>query len=430
LTGFITANHCAPPNENGNLLLHWRQFQGRKSMRLGHCMGLALAVAVCAPIAARAADTIKIGFPIPLSGPTAVYGKPILAGAELAVSQINAAGGVLGRKLEILSRDSKANADEAVRLSRELILKDNVDFLAGTLTSAEAPAVSTVAKEQKIVFLTPSAKSTLLTDAAHIHPYIFRVASNTDVEGLAGATEMAKFKDVKTVATIAPDYAYGHDSANAFIAALKKVRPDIQIVDQQWPKLGEPDFTAFITAQMSKKPDAIYCSLFAGDFVSFVKQAAPLGYFKAIDNRLIDGGEVGTPDAAQALGPDYPLGIIADAYDPVIWGAGEPPEHKKFIDALKEYTKAEYASGWSVQGYIMIEALAEGIKKAGDTDSDKVSKALAGLSFDTPVGKRSFSVQSHETFAPEFWGVMTKVADYPFAIIKDPEPLPTSFPTN
>ncbi len=399
-------------------------------MRLRYCLGLALAAVASMPFAAFAADTIKIGFPIPLSGPTAVYGVPILKGAQMAVDEINAKGGLLGRKLEILSRDSKANADEAVRLSRELIIKDNVDFLLGTLTSAEAPAVSTVAKENKVLFIAPSSKSTLLTDAQHIHPYIFRVASNTDVEGLAGATLMAQFKDVKTVATIAPDYAYGRDSAAAFIAALKKLRPDIQIVDQQWPKLGEPDFTAFISAMMSKKPDAVYCSLFAGDFVTFAKQATPLGFFKAIDNRLIDGGEVGTPDAAQALGADYPYGIIADAYDPVIWGSDEPPEHKKFVADLKAFTKSQYGSGWSIMGYEMVYALAAGIQKAGNTKSDDVSKALAGLTFDTPVGKRTFSVQSHETFSPEYWGVMVKDPNYPFAIIKDPKPLPTNFPTN
>jgi branched-chain amino acid transport system substrate-binding protein len=400
-------------------------------MRLALGLGLALAALASAPLVAHAEDTIKIGFPIPLSGPTAVYGVPILKGAEMAVQEINAKGGVLGKKLEWLSRDSKANADEAVRLSRELIIKDNVDFLLGTLTSAEAPAVSTVAKENKIVFISPASKSTILTDAAHIHPYIFRLASNTDVEGMAGAGEMAQFKDVKTVATIAPDYAYGHDSINAFTAALKKDRPDIQIVDSQWPKLGEPDFTAFINAMMSKKPDAVYCSLFAGDFVTLSKQATPLGLFKAINNRFVDGGEVGTPDAAQALGADYPVGIIANAYDPVIWGGpNEPPEHKKFIEDLKAFTHAQYASGWSANGYELVTSLVEGIKKAGDTKSDDVSKALAGLTFDTPVGKRTYSEKSHETFSPEFWGVMTKVADYPFAIIKDPTLQPTNFPTN
>ena len=400
-------------------------------MHIRRCLALACAAAAFFPAGARAADTIKIGFPIPLSGPAAVYGRPILTGAQMAVAEINAQGGVLGRKLEILSRDSKANADEAVRLSRELIIKDNVDFLAGTLTSAEAPAVSTVAKENKIVFLAPSSKSTILTDAQHIHPYIFRVASNTDVEGLAGAEEMAKFKDVKTIVTIAPDYAYGRDSIAAFIKALKEKAPNMQVVDSQWPKLGEPDFTAFINAMMSKNPDAVYCSLFAGDFVTFAKEAAPLGLFKKINNRLVDGGEVGTPDEAQALGKDYPLGIVANAYDPVIWGGGkEPPEHKKFIEDLKTFTKAQYASGWSVMGYEMIEALAEGIKKAGNTKSEAVSKALEGLSFDTPVGKRTFSVKSHETFAPEYWGTMVKEAAYPFAVIKDPTPQPQDFKTN
>lgn len=398
---------------------------------MGRRFGVRLACAAIAlwPLAAGAADNIKIGFPIPLSGPTAVYGKPVLAGAEMAAAEINAKGGVLGRKIELLSRDSKANADEAVRLSRELIIKDSVDFLAGTLTSAEAPAVSTVAKENKIVFVAPTSKSTILTDEKHIHPYIFRVSSNTDVEGLAGATLMERWKDVKSVATIAPDYAYGRDSIDAFVKALKKLRPDIQIVDQQWPKLGEPDFTAFITAQMGKKPDAVYCSLFAGDFVTFTKQATPRGYFTAIKNRLIDGAEIGTTDEAQALGNDYPYGVIGDAYDPVVWGGGnEPPEHKKFIEDLKKFSKTEYASGWSIVGYQTIYALAEGIKKAGNTKSDNVAKAMLGMSWDTPVGKRTFSEKSHETFAPEYWGVMTKDANHPFAIIKDPELLPTKFP--
>ncbi|MGH7046364.1 MAG: ABC transporter substrate-binding protein [Stellaceae bacterium] len=396
-----------------------------------HLLALGCAGIVLAPMAASAASPIKIGFPIPLSGPTAVYGEPVLKGAQMAVAEINAKGGVLGRQLELLPRDSKANADEAVRLSRELIIKDGADFLVGTLTSAEAPAVSTVAKENKIVFIAPTSKSTILTDPQHINPYIFRVASNTDVEGLAGATLMARWKNVKTVATIAPDYAYGRDSIAAFIKNLKKLRPDIKIVDEEWPKLGQPDFTPFITAQMSKKPDAIYCSLFAGDFATFAKEAIPLGYFKAVDNRVIDAAEVGTTDEAQALGADYPFGITSDSYDPVIWGgSNEPAAHKKFIADLMAFTHQKYASGWSIVGYQSIYALADGIKKADSTDSDKVAKALLGMTFDSPVGKRTFSVKSHETFAPEYWGVMVKEAAYPFAVMQNPELLPPQTATN
>src|ERR1700751_5351969 len=187
------------------------------------------------PVAAAAEDTIKIGFPMPLSGPAAVYGVPVTKGAELAVQEINAKGGVLGRKLELIERDSKANADEAVRLARELIIKNNVDFLSGTLTSAEAPALSTIAKENQIVFVAPTSKTIQLTSKANLHPYIFRLASNTDIDGRTGASIIAKWTDVKTVATIAPDYAYGRDAVGGDVDFIMKARPDIKIVDQQWP---------------------------------------------------------------------------------------------------------------------------------------------------------------------------------------------------
>jgi len=397
-------------------------------MRLGVCLGLALGVAAGSSVAAQAEDAIKIGFPMPLSGPAAVYGVPVTKGAQMAVEEINAKGGVLGRKLELLSRDSKANADEAVRLARELIIKDNADFLSGTLTSAEAPAVSTIAKENKVVFLAPVAKTTKLTAPENLHPYIFRIASNTLIEGRQMASTVSKW-DIKTVATIAPDYAYGRDAVAAFTEYLKKLKPEIQIVDQQWPKLGEPDFTPFITAQMSKKPDAVMCDVFGGDFVTFAKQAAPLGYFKAINNRLIDGGEVGTVDAAQALGADYPYGITSDTYDPVVWAGGnEPPEHKAYVEHLKAFMKSDYGSGWAIQGYSAIQALAAAIQKAGSVDNEKVAAALLGLTFDTPGGKRTIDPKTHETQSGEFWGEMVKDAAYPFAVMKspayqDPQPL-------
>src|SRR5262249_41965612 len=152
---------------------------------------VACIVACLAPFAASAENTIKIGFPMPLSGPASVYGVPLVKGAQMAVAEINAAGGVLGRKLELLERDSKASADEAVRLARELIIKNNVDFLSGTLTSAEAPAVSTIAKENKIVFVATTAKTIQLVAPANLHPYIFRLASNTDIDGRTGASIIA-----------------------------------------------------------------------------------------------------------------------------------------------------------------------------------------------------------------------------------------------
>lgn len=390
-------------------------------MGRGHFLALACIAAALCPRTAAAEETIKIGFPMPLSGPASVYGVPITKGAEMAVQEINASGGILGHKVELLSRDSKASADEAVRLARELIIKNGVDFLSGTLTSAEAPAVSTIAKENKILFVAPTAKTIQLTAPANLHPYIFRLASNTDIDGRTGASIIAKWKDVKRVATIAPDYAYGRDAVGAFVEFIKKARPDIEIVDQQWPKLGQADFTPFITAQMGKKPDAVFCDVFGGDFVTFAKQATPLGYFKAINNRLVDGGEVGTTDAAIALGKDYPYGIWSDAYDPVIWPDNEPAAHKTYITNLKAFTKQEYASGWAIMGYASILALKAGIEQAKSTKSADVAKAMLGLTFDTPIGKLTFDAKTHETGAGEFWGQMVKDDRYPFAIMKDPK---------
>jgi branched-chain amino acid transport system substrate-binding protein len=385
-----------------------------------HSLAAACIAVSLVPLAAAAENTIKIGFPLPLSGPVSVYGVPVIKGAEMAVQEINAKGGVLGRKLELLERDSKANADEAVRLARELIIKDNADFLIGTGTSNEAPAVSTIAKENKIVFIAPTPKTIRLTSPENLHPYIFRVGSNTDIDGRTGASIIARWKEVKRVATIAPDYAYGRDAVAAFVDYLKKARPDMEMVDQQWPRLGQSDFTPFLNAQLAKQPEAVFCDVFGGDFVTFAKQAAALGYFKAINNRLADAGEVGSTDEAQALGADYPYGIWADAYDPVIWPVDEPVEHKTFVNNLTAFTKQKYVSGWAIMGYSSVLALTEGINKAGSVDSDKVSKALLGLTFDTPVGRRTFYPNTHETAAGEFWGQMIKDSNYPFAIMKNP----------
>ena len=148
-----------------------------------HLLAAACAAAMLLPFQAAAQKTVKVGFPMILSGPGALFGEPALKGAQMYVDELNAAGGVLGRKIELIPRDTKGNADEAVRVSRELILKDNVDFLVGTLTSAEGPAVSTIAKENKVVFIAPIPKTDQLTAKANLHPYVFRSASNTTIEG-------------------------------------------------------------------------------------------------------------------------------------------------------------------------------------------------------------------------------------------------------
>jgi branched-chain amino acid transport system substrate-binding protein len=384
-----------------------------------------LALVLAMPLAASAQKPIKVGFPMILSGPGALFGEPASKGAQMFVDEINAKGGVLGRKLELLPRDTKGNADEAVRVSRELILKENVDFLVGTLTSAEGPAVSVVAKENKVVFIAPIPKTDQLTAADKLHPYVFRVAANTTMEGRSAAEIVAKWTVTK-VATISPDYAYGQDVTKSFVEHLKKIKPSVQIVDQQWPKLGEPDYTPFINAQMAKKPDAVFSSLWGGHFVNFAKQAKPLGYFDAVKYNVIAVGEAGSPESTKAMGKDYPVGIWGNSYDAFYWG--ETPAHRDYVARLSKYLKDEYPSSWAIQGWIGMAFLAEAIKKAGSTDSDKVSKALLGLSIDTPIGKQVIREKDHQANRGQLYGKTVMDPKYPFAIMKPVEYVdPTKF---
>jgi len=374
----------------------------------------------------RAADAVKVGFPMALSGPGALYGQPITRGAEMCVQEVNNGGGILGRKFQLIPRDTKANADEAVRVSRELVLKDSVDFLVGSFTSAEAPAVSVIAKENKTLLVVPGAKTIQLTDAQNIHPYVVRVAPTTDIEGRSAATMMAKMP-VKRIATIVPDYAYGRYIVASFSAFLRTLRPDIEIVDQQWPKLGQADFAPFITAQLSKQPDGVFSAVFAGDFASMVKQAKPLGYFDTIKNNFVGAGETGSIEVTRSLGSDYPIGIVANTYDPVIW-PNAPAAHKEYGARIRAFTKDEYGPSWAIVGYTAMLCLFAGIRKADSFDTDKVAAAMIGMTFDTPIGPQTIRAKDHSANRGQFWGKIVKTPDYPFAIMADPAYIdPTPF---
>jgi branched-chain amino acid transport system substrate-binding protein len=388
-------------------------------------VSLLLVAVLALPLAAEAQKPIKVGFPMILSGPGALFGEPALKGAQMYVEELNARGGVLGRKVELLPRDTKGDANEAVRVSRELILKENVDFLVGTLTSAEGPAVSVVAKENKVVFIAPIPKTDQLTAPDKLHPYVFRVAATTTMEGRSAAEIVAKWPATR-IGTISPDYAYGQDVTRAFVEHLKKIKPSVQIVDQQWPKLGEPDYTPFINAQMAKKPEAVFSSLWGGHFVNFAKQAKPLGYFDAVRYNFIGVGEAGSPESTKSMGKDYPVGIWGNTYDAFYWG--ETPAHKDYVARLSKYLKDEHPSSWAIQGYTGMQFLTEAVKKAGSADSDKVSKALLGLTIDTPIGKQTIREKDHQANRGQLYGKTTMDPKYPFAILKPIEYVdPTKF---
>ena len=204
----------------------------------------------------------------------------------------------------------------------------------------------------------------------------------------------------------------------AFVEHLKKIKPDVEIVDQQWPKLGEADYTPFINAQLGKKPEAIFSSLWGGHFVTFAKQAKPLGYFDALKYNFIGVGEAGSIESAKAMGADYPVGIWGNTYDVFNWEKA-PPVHKDYLARLRKYLNQEQPSSWPITGYVAMQALTQAIKKANSTDSEKVAEALAGLTYDTPLGTLTIREEDHQAPRGQFWGKMVMDPKYPFAIMQD-----------
>jgi branched-chain amino acid transport system substrate-binding protein len=399
-------------------------FERRKNMRRSFMIWMVLSLATSAFLFPQAANAQKepilVGFPMFLTGGGALFGQPSKVGAEMFVKEINEKGGVMGRPIELLVRDCKGTPDEATRVARELILKEKVQFLVGGLTASQGLALSEVAKTEKILYIAPISKSTAMTAPDKLHPYVFRAAANTNTEGRSAAVFMGTHPWNK-IYTIGPDYEFGQMVTKAFVDWIKRMKPnEAFILGQGWPKLGEADYTPFITASLATKPDAAFLSLWGGDFVNFAKQAKPYGFFEKV--KVVAAGEGGSPETAIALKDDLPLGITTNAYD--LFYFPNTPEHKSYVERLKAYTKQEYAPSWAITGYIAVQFLAEAIKKANSTDTMKVIKALEGLTIATPIGKQTMRARDHQANRGQFWGTTAKVPEYPFPILRPVEYIP------
>lgn len=382
------------------------------------CVVISVAILTIS-VPATAKKPILVGFPMYLSGGGAVFGKPSAEGAKMLVKEVNEAGGVLGRQIELLVRDCKGSPEEATRVAKEIINKNNIDFLVGGLTGSQGIALSEVSKQEKILYIVPISKPAVICEPPMLHKHVFRSAANSKTEGRSAAVMMANFP-VKRVATVAPDYSYGQSVTAAFVERIKKLKPEVEIVHQAWPKLGESDYTPFINVVMASKPDAVFSSLWGGHFITFAKQARDYGFFKKI--KFVAAGEGGCLEAIKGAGDDVPLGIISNAYDTFYYP--DTDWHKNYIERCKAYSGEEYPSSWMGTGYDAMKFLVEAIKKAGTTDTDKVIEALEGLTIDSSVGKLTMRAKDHQAIRGQYWGKVTKVQEYPFAILKPVEYVP------
>jgi branched-chain amino acid transport system substrate-binding protein len=368
-----------------------------------------------APAKAAAKESIKVGSICDFAGPCYMYCETGLKGLEIAVNEINAKGGILGRKVEIIVRDTEMKVDVAVRELKDLILREKVNFLVGPCSSGTGLAMQVVHSEYKTLRLSAIANTEAMT-VDKFSPYYVQVVPNTYMEATANTRYLnKKVPSAKKFCTIAPDYEFGRREEQAFTDEIKRLVPGAEILYEAWPKPGEKDFTAFITAIMAKKPDAVHSSLFGGDLVAFTKQAAPYGFFKTPFIALYD-----LPVLA-ALGPDAPEGTMG-------FGRGcffmDPnPKMMAFVEVFKK-ARGTYPDAWAVQNYDAMYLLKGAIEKAKTVDTDAVVKAIEGLSIDSLRGKFTVRPLDHMGTVPCYQGTITTDPRYPFKIWKEVSRVP------
>ena len=229
---------------------------------------------------AFAANTIKIGIADSYSGPAAIFGLDMRDGFRMGMNEINAKGGVLGKKIEIVTRDEKFQPAVALAMAKELIMKENVDLLMGTISSASALAISELAKKEKIPFLVTYAKSEKITGELG-HRYVFSMADNTAMAGRAAGAAIAK-KGYTKFWIAGDDMEYGHAICEATWNQIKKVNPKAQLLGQTWWKVGETDFVPYITQIMAAKPDYIILGNSGASVIGFQKAAKSTGLIQKV----------------------------------------------------------------------------------------------------------------------------------------------------
>jgi branched-chain amino acid transport system substrate-binding protein len=358
-----------------------------------------------------AADTLKIGIIDCYSGPPSTYTNDVRDAFKLEVDKINQTGGIMGRKIEVLTRDSKFKVDIGLSAAKELLYRENVDILMGTINSALAMAISDLCKKEKVPFFVTFSKSAKITGAKG-HRYVFSITENTALAGKAAAAGLAQ-KPYQTYWIAGDDYEYGHAIADGVWNNLQKMKPDVQLLGQSWWKVGEPDFTPYITAILSAKPDAVIIATGGRDCVPFLKAAKATGFNERVPFYMHTATELST---LKPLGLDAPEGVIGTSnyffYYP------ETSANQNFVDKFEAAYQRKPAVG-AVYGLLAAKFIFGAYQRAESFDTEKFIDNVEGMWVDSPVGKVTLRAFDHQAMLPMFMGVTHKAPGYDFLIATD-----------
>jgi branched-chain amino acid transport system substrate-binding protein len=355
-----------------------------------------VSIVLAAGVMAQSPKTIKIG-EINSYSTAPQFATPYRNGWQLALEEINAAGGINGRMLEVVPRDDEGKQDLAIRHAQNLIATEKVDVLAGAYMSNIGLALASEAARHKKLFVA----SAPLTDALTWdkgNRYTFRLRPSTYMQAAMLVDEAAKLP-ARRWAMLAPNYEYGQSAVASFKQLLKARRPDVEFIGEQWPALGKLDAAAVVQALQQAKPDAIFNATFGADLVNFVHEGARSGLFSKV---LVVSMLTGEPENLDMLKDEIVKGWIVTGYP---WDQINTPEHSRFMQAYqKKYS--DYPRLGSVVGYTLIVAIAEAIKKAESTDSEKLVIAMRNLSVGSPFGPVSFRAIDQQSTMGAFIGIL------------------------
>jgi len=344
--------------------------------------------------AGSAQETIKIGELNSYKSQTAFL-DPYKKGWEMAIEEINAKGGVLGKKLEVISRDDGSNPGDAVRVADELVTREGVNILAGTFLSNIGLAVTEFAGKKKVFFLAAEPLTDKIT-WQNGNKYTFRLRASTYMQ-VAMLLPDALAAKKKRWALVYPNFEYGQAAVAAFKELMKAKQPDIEFVTEQAPPLGKLDAGAVVQAIDDAKPDAIFNVLFGADLAKLVREGTIRGVFK---DKTVVSLLSGEPEYLDPLKDEAPVGWIVTGYP---WDKIKSPEYKSFLDAYqKKY--GDYPRLGSIVGYVTMKSIAAGITKAGSTDTEKLVAAFSGLKVDSPFGPFSYRASDHQATMGAFVG--------------------------
>lgn len=380
----------------------------------------ALGPGVLKPTGARAATPavkgpIKIGYQAIMSGALAGYGEFHKMGVVMAMEEINAAGGIAGNKVEVEFRDSTLKKPVAIKNARYFVDSWGADFLAGVDSSGQALALAPVVKKlDRVLIVTHAATEKLTEEQVYKNgiKQIFRISTPTYQDGNAAAF-VAQDLPAKTWATISPKYEYGYTCWKMFKNTLATLKPDASFIADSWAPFGTTDFRPHINTILDAGPEGFYSTEWAGELITFVKQAIQAGFFKKIKHIMLPVGAA--MDVLEGLGKHMPDNI---------WISGRYfflyPENNRNREWVARFRKRwnHYPAYVSETGYSALYALKKAVEDAGSKETSQVVDALEGMMLDSPAGYRNFRKEDHQAMYDVPWGLTTSDPKYPFKVMR------------